>query len=61
MGSRTYIPQLIDIVYRVCKYATRYRSQILENLPPAAVDPFNALADTCQDLLDAIGVLPIGD
>lgn len=61
MGARTYIPQLIKIVYTVCKYATRYRSQILEHLPPAAVAPFNTLADNCQTLLDAIGVLPIGD
>lgn len=61
MGARTYIPELIRIVYIVCRYVTRYRTKIIANLPPAAVAPFNTLSDACTELLDAIGELPIGD
>lgn len=61
MGARTYLVQLVAIVLRVCKYCTRYRQQILDHLPPEAVEPFNTMADACQALLDAIPPFTIGD
>lgn len=61
MSARTYIPQLIRIVRVVCLYVTRYNAQIRANLPEGAISAFDAMSAACNDLLVAIGDLPVGD
>lgn len=61
MGARTYLPTLLKILERVCKFVARYQSQINEHLTAPQVALLANVVTACNVFTAAIGVLPIGD
>ena len=61
MAARTYIPTLLRILERVCKFIARYQSQINEHLTAPQQALLNNVTTACNVFVAAIGVLPIGD
>lgn len=59
MGHLTYLPSLIRFLRQICVYIVRYDKTIRENLPPTAIEPYNALKESCDALLEQID-LPTG-
>jgi hypothetical protein len=50
--ARTYLPTLVDIVYRLCTYITRWKPIILEFMPPSVKPAFLALEAACSVFLE---------
>lgn len=48
MASRTYIPLLLDLLYRVCQYITRHRARILEVIGSQHADKLDAIMTACD-------------
>lgn len=61
MGARTYVPQLLAILQRICKYIVRYNVQIKAHIPDAAKPKLDAIVDACNDFTELIPPLEIGD
>jgi hypothetical protein len=61
MGARTYIPTLLKILERVCKFVARYQSQIAEHLTEPQKVLLNNVTTACNAFVAAYGVLDIGD
>ena len=58
MGFRTYLPHLIFVLKLVCKYMTRYETQIKDNLGGGAAEAaFDAALLACQTLLPFVEAL----
>lgn len=58
--ARTFIPKLIYLIRLVCVYIVRWRSQLNEHLPPAAIPYLDEIMASCEALI-AIVELPTGD
>jgi hypothetical protein len=61
MSARTYIPQLIHFLEKVCKYVGKYQSQLNTFLSPEQETLLANIVTACNLFIAAIGVLPIGD
>lgn len=48
---KTFIPTLIFIVMRICRYTTRYDVQLRKNLPEAALPAYDALRTACDGFI----------
>ncbi len=58
MASRTYLPHLVFVLKLVCKYMTRYETQIKEHLGGGATEAaFDAALAACQILVPLIEAL----
>lgn len=61
MAIKTFIPALLFILNRLCRYGQRYNEQLSARLtPPQKQLLENALA-ACVALTNSIGALPRGD
>jgi hypothetical protein len=60
MASRTYLPQMVYILHRICVYITRYRATILDNLPTGGAAALDAVILACEALI-ALADIPHGD
>lgn len=49
--AKTFVPTLLDIVYRLCTYITRYNTTIVQWIPPAILPTYNALREACDAFL----------
>lgn len=56
MASRTYIPQLINIMRRACQYIIRYRETIKANSPIGTATALDNVVAACNELL---ALLPV--
>jgi hypothetical protein len=54
--GRTFIPRLIYLIRVVCVYITRYRQQLNENLPPAAIPYLDEIMNACEALIAEVDV-----
>jgi hypothetical protein len=61
MGARTYLPTLIRILERVCKFVARYQSQINEHLTAPQQVLLGNVITACNIFIAALGILDIGD
>lgn len=61
MGARTYLPTLLKILERVCKFVARYQSQINEHLTAPQQGYLANIVTACNVFVAAVGVLDIGD
>lgn len=61
MAGRTYIPTLLKILERVCKFVARYQSQINEHLSSPQQALLQNVVTACNVFVAAYGALPIGD
>lgn len=61
MAGRTYIPTLLKILERVCKFVARYQSQINEHLTTPQQTLLQNVVTACNVFVAAYGALPIGD
>lgn len=52
MASRTYIPQLVRFLRRVCVYIARYRDVLVEHLPTGGAAALDAVLVACSTLID---------
>lgn len=52
-----FIPTLIAIVDRFCKYNARYQVQIRRNLPDALKEPYDAMMVACDVFMAAVAAL----
>ena len=59
MASRNYIPTLLFIMNKLCRYIQRYQMQLNENLDTGQQTLLNNLLNACIALTDDIGPLPI--
>lgn len=61
MAARTYIPTLLKILERVCKFVARYQSQINEHLTAPQQALLGNVVTACNVFVAAYGALDIGD
>ena len=61
MAARTYIPTLLKILERVCKFVARYQSQINQHLSAPQQAQLQTVVTACNVFVAAVGVLDIGD
>lgn len=61
MAQRTYIPQLLKFLERVCKFVARYQSQINSHLTAPQQALLGNVVTACNVFVAAYGALPIGD
>lgn len=61
MAGKTYLPTLLRILERVCKYIIQYRTQIISHLPEGGAAALDGVITACNVLTALIGVIPIGD
>lgn len=61
MAARTYLPTLLKILERVCKFVARYQSQINQHLTSPQQVMLANVVTACNVFVAAIGVLDIGD
>lgn len=61
MGLRTYLPMLVFIVTRICKYTARYDSQIRHHLTEGQLPAYNALRTACDAFVAIMGTFEVGD
>lgn len=58
MAFRTYLPQLVFILKLVCKYMTRWETQIKEHLGGGSTEAaFDAALAACQILIPLVEAL----
>lgn len=46
--ARTYLSQLVALVYTLCKYITKHRALISSQLADGSLTAFQALATACD-------------
>lgn len=56
MAERTYVPELINILRRLCLYIIRYREKIKANSPVGTADALDALLEACNALTTLLPV-----
>lgn len=56
MAARTYVPQLINMLRRVCLYVIRYRDKIKAAGAAGTGDALDQLVAACNELL---ALLPV--
>lgn len=61
MGARTYIPTLLYLLEKVCKFVARYQSQIASHLSAPQIVLLSNVVTACNAFVAAYGTLPIGD
>jgi hypothetical protein len=61
MAFRTYIPALLFIMNKLCRYIQKYQSQLNGNLTAPQKVLLEALLAACIALTDSIGELPVED
>jgi hypothetical protein len=61
MAARTYIPTLLKILERVCKFVARYQTQIDAHLTDSQSALLQNVVTACNVFVAAYGALPIGD
>lgn len=59
MATKTFIPTLIRIVWRLCLYITRYGKTIKLSLTPEQGLLFDALHTACQAFLENVDAPPV--
>ena len=50
MAERTYIPELLNILRRLCLYIIRYRETIKANAPAGTAAALDAVIEACNAL-----------
>lgn len=48
MPSRTYLPTLVRVLHAACVYITRYRAQLISNLPSNGAALLDAIVLACE-------------
>lgn len=61
MAARTYIPTLLKILERVCKFIARYQTQLNGHLTEPQQALLQNVVTACNIFVAAYGALPIGD
>jgi hypothetical protein len=61
MSVRTYLPQLVKFLERVCKYVARYQSQLNTILTTEQEALLANIVTACNLFIAAIGAFEIGD
>lgn len=61
MGIRTYLPMLIYIVTRICKYTARYDVQIRHHLTEPQLNAYNVLRTACDAFVAIVEPAPLDD
>lgn len=51
MATKTYIPTLVFILQRACRYIGKYRSVIIEFLPEGGAAALDAIVLACEVFL----------
>jgi len=59
MGARTYVPQLLAILQRVCKYIVRYNTQIKAHIPEDARPLLDNIVTACNAFTDLVPPIPL--
>lgn len=59
MAARTYIPTLLRVLERVCKFVARYQSQINAHLTSPQQALLQNVVTACNIFVAAYGALPI--
>lgn len=59
MSARTYIPMLLVIANRFCRYVQKYQNQMNHHLTEEQKDLLDAATSACVALTESIGVLPV--
>lgn len=56
MATRTYIPELINLLRHLCLYIIRYRETIKANSPIGTADAMDNVVEACNAL---VALLPV--
>lgn len=56
MSQRTYVPQLLNMLRRVCLYIIRYREKIKAHGSVGVADAMDELVEACNAL---VALLPV--
>jgi hypothetical protein len=59
MAVRTYLPTLLYLVDRICKFINDHRSVIRANLSGQALSTFDSMAAACLAFRTAYGAIPV--
>lgn len=54
---KTFIPTLLFILHRLCRYMTRYDSQLRKNIPTAALPAYDAVRTACDAFLAVMAAI----
>lgn len=58
MARKTFIPTLIYMLHRVCRYIVRYRDTIITHLPEGGAALLDAVYVACLAFTDAVEHTP---